>query len=126
VPPDPTTTLFAARCPDTARTLLDALAACGPAAEGEELILVSAPAAELEPLLHVLHTGVRALLTGRRWYGCDGSTGRSYELNPCAPIPAGVLLLSVEGDGRWDRIHPSARIDLPSLFEAARPGPRRR
>lgn len=106
----PTTTTT----PTTARALLAALAPSGPAAEGEELAFAADPPPEFDAALRVLHTGVRAQLAGRRWVGCDGSTGRVAPLTPAAPIPAGVTLLCVEGDARWDRIDPSARLDLPS------------
>jgi hypothetical protein len=109
----------AEKAPSTARALLDSLDGAGPTVEGEELAFADDPPAALLPVLRVLHTGVRALLAGRRWFGCDGETGRSQTLGPGSPVPAGVTLLSVEGDRRWDRIHPAARIDLPHLFEAA-------
>lgn len=105
--------------PATARELLELLAPFGPAAEGEDLVFAADPPAELDAVLGVLHTGVRAAAAGRRWVGCDGATGRVVVLNPAAPLPAGVTLLCVEGDGRWDRIDPAARLDLPRLF--ARP-----
>ncbi|MBN9518544.1 hypothetical protein J0H58_08510 [bacterium] len=105
--------------PTTVRGLLDLLTPFAPAAEGEDLVFAADPPADLDAVLRVLHTGVRAALTGRRWVGCDGATGRAAALNPAAPLPAGVTLLCVEGDGRWDRIDPAARLDLPRLF--ARP-----
>jgi hypothetical protein len=78
-----------------------------------------APPAELISLLRVLHTGVRALLSGRKWFGCgsERATGAPRPLSPDAPIPDGITLLSVEGDQRWDRIGAAARLDLPDLFE---------
>ena len=102
--------------PTTVRDLVSALGPFGPAADGEELTFAADPPEALDAALGVLHTGVRAALTGRRWYGCDGRTGRVAALNPAAPIPAGVTLLCVEGDDRWDRIDPAARLDLPRLF----------
>jgi hypothetical protein len=102
--------------PRTARDLLARLAPFGPAVEGEELTFAADLPAALDRALGVFHTGVRALLAGRRWYGCDETTGRAPELSPDTPIPAGVILLCVEGDGRWDRIDPAARLDLPRLF----------
>jgi hypothetical protein len=109
----PTTSATAA----TAHALLTLVRPFGPAAEADELVFESDPPAELEAALRVLHTGVRALLARGRWYGCDGDTGRVVELNPAAPLPAGIALLCVEGDHRWDRIDPAARMDLPQLFE---------
>jgi hypothetical protein len=104
------------RTPTTARDLLALVEPLTPAAEGEDLVFDADPPADVDPLLRVLHTGVRALVSGKRWYGCDGATGRVCELNPGDPIPAGITLLAVEGDQRWDRIDPSARLDHPHLF----------
>src|SRR5438874_1121878 len=50
----------------------------GVAANGEELVFDADPPADLGPVLCVLHTGLRAQLAGKRWYGCDGSTGRVW------------------------------------------------
>jgi hypothetical protein len=100
----------------TAHDLLVLVGPLRPAVEGEDLVFGVEPPADLDPLLRVLHTGVRALVIGKRWYGCDGTTGRVYELNPGIPIPAAITLLAVEGDHRWDRIDPSARLDHPHLF----------
>jgi len=108
--------------PMTVRELLARLDPFGPTTEGEELTFVADPPADLDIVLSVLHTGVRAALAGRRWVGCDGTTGRAEALNPNAPIPAGITLLCVEGDGQWDRIDPTARLDAPRLFAPA-PGP---
>jgi hypothetical protein len=108
--------------PATTRELLDALALFGLAAEGEDLTFDDEPPAALDAVVRVLHTGVRAQLSGRRWVGCDGTTGRVTVLNPAAPVPAGVTLLCVEGDTRWDRIDPAARFESPRLFDPT-PGP---
>lgn len=108
--------------PTTARSLLSAAEPFLPAVEGDELVFGSDPPADLEPALRVLHTGVRALLSGRRWWGCDSDTGRVVVLNSAAPVPDGVSLLAVEGDALWDRIAPEARADHPRLFAPDRPG----
>ena len=104
--------------PATAGTLLAAVLPFGPAVEGEELTFIADPPADLEAALTVLHTGVRAVLTGRTWYGCGSNrrTAAPRPLDPTVPIPGGITLLCVEGDGRWDRIGPAARLDLPHLF----------
>jgi hypothetical protein len=79
--------------------------------------------AELEPVLSVLHTGVRALLSGRRWFGSTSADGRSHknprvvELDPKRLLPADIALLCVEGDDRWDRIHLAAPLDCPVIFK---------
>jgi len=99
----------AARTRVTARELFKALAPFGPAVEGEDLAFDAGPLPDLDVALRVLHTGIRALLTGRKWFGCDASTGRVVELNPAAPIPADVGLVAVEGDRRWDRIRAGSR-----------------
>jgi hypothetical protein len=89
----------------------------GPAVEAGDLVFDRDPRAEWEPTLRVLHTGVRALLTLRPWWGASSDTPRVIVLNPAAPIPVGITLLCVEGDARWDRIDPAARIDIPQLFD---------
>ncbi len=109
--------------PRTAADLLAALRPFGPAADGSDLILAADPPPELVPLLGVVHTGVRAALTGRTWYATTErqKTGRFTRvevvpLDPAALLPDGVTLLCVGGDPRWDRVHPAARLDLPDLF----------
>ena len=94
------------------------------------------PPAGLLAALAVLGTGVRAVLTGRRWWGFDPRTGKACgptpaehrgllaygALDPGAKLPANVGFLSVEGDAVWDRIDERARAELPHLF-ASQPGP---
>jgi hypothetical protein len=107
-----------APAPATAAGLLAVVEPFGPAVDDGSLVFDRDPPAELLSLLRVLHTAIRAALTGRRWCGC-GSTRKTAgprPLDPSAPIPAGITLLCVEGDQRWDRIRPDAHIDLPRLF----------
>jgi hypothetical protein len=103
--------------PATASDLLDALREFRPGIEDGDLVFDSCPPPELDGPLRVLHTGARAVLVGRIWYGCDGETGRVVELNPGSPLPDRITLLCVAGDRRWDRIHPAARVELPELFD---------
>ncbi|MBY0461517.1 MAG: hypothetical protein K2V38_29730, partial [Gemmataceae bacterium] len=56
---------------------------------------------------------------GRPWWGCSGERARMWALSTAEPLPVGVVLLAVEGDGRWDRISPEAMADLPQLFAAS-------
>ncbi|HEX4611492.1 MAG TPA: hypothetical protein VH092_25080 [Urbifossiella sp.] len=104
--------------PTTAVAVLAAVRPFDPAVEGAELVFALDPSAELTAGLAVLHTGLRAQLTGRPWYGCgsDRRTAAPRLLDPSAPIPDGVTLLCVESDVRWDRIDADARVDLPGLF----------
>lgn len=102
--------------PTTAAELLQVLAGSGPAIEDGELVFALDPPIDLEPILAVLHTGVRAGLSRKLWYGCDGDTGRIIALSLASPIPPGITLLAVEADGRWDRIDPAANLDHPQLF----------
>jgi hypothetical protein len=104
--------------PHTATSLLAALADAGarPRVEERELVCDSTPPESLDLRLAVLHTGVRALLARRPWYGCNTDTGFARELNPTVPIPAQIGLLCVEGDGEWDRIRIWAWESLPDLF----------
>jgi len=102
----------------TAAAMLDAARPFGPAVEGAGLVFDRDPPPDLAAALGVLHCGVRALLTGRPWYGCgsDRRTAAPRRLDPAAPIPEGVTLVCVGGDPRWDRLDPAARLDLPELF----------
>lgn len=103
----------------TAAELLTALqeTGCEPTVDGEELVLSADPPDTLAVKVQLLHTGVRAILTGKRWYGCDTATGRTVALDPAAPIPHNVGLLIVEGAAeQWDRIHPLAHLDSPESF----------
>lgn len=83
----------------TAKELLARVRGSGPAVEGVELVFASDLPPELDVVVRVLYTGVRAALTGRRWWGATDGKPRVIELSPLAPIPAGVALLAVEGDG---------------------------
>ena len=105
--------------PTTARELLHSVASFGPSAEGEDLLFATEPSESLYPSLTVLHTGVRAVLTGRCWWGAVSDRPRVEQLSPDAPIPVEITLLAVEGDSRWDRISPDARLALPLLFGPA-------
>ncbi len=100
----------------TADELLERVRAFGPFVEGADLTFESAPPDELAALIEVLHTGIRARLSGRRWWACLADSPLAFEVNPAAQLPAGVALLSAEGDAIWDRVPPDAEIDVPSLF----------
>jgi hypothetical protein len=113
--------------PNTAAGLLALVRPFGPTVEDKELVFALDPPDELMPLLNVLHTGIRALLTARKWWANveNGKTGRFTRvelivLDPDQPIPLGTTLLSVDGDNQWDRIHMAARIDHPELFAHAK------
>jgi hypothetical protein len=105
--------------PSTAIRVLDLAKPFGPAVEGQELVFDREPPPDLLAALNVLHTGVRALLAGRKWFGCNTNTGRVVELAPALPIPAVVSLLAVEGDSQWDRVRSATRLELPQLFARA-------
>ena len=94
--------------PTTARGLFAILAPFGPRVEAGELMFDLDPPEALDRVLLRLHTGARAVLSRRPWFGCDGKTGRVVELNPGAPIPDGITLVCVEGDPRWDRLPPTS------------------
>jgi hypothetical protein len=108
--------------------LLDLVRPFGPAVESGELTFDADPPDELVELLCVLHTGVRALLTGQTWFGCGSErrTAAAVPLDPATPIPSGITLLSVDGDQRWDRIDPAARLEHPELFAAGTDAPGKR
>jgi|GEM_PF-2669833 len=108
----------------TARELLARVLDLAPSVEGGELVFATEVPTELLADLKVLHTGVRALLTGRAWWGSSTDAPvRVRVLNPNEPIPDGIGLVCVEGDARWDRIPPAARCDCPHLFAASVPRP---
>ena len=96
----PPTVWVRANAPSTVAGLLAALDSCGAAVEGEELVFAVDPLAELLPVIEVLHTGIRAVLTSRKWFGCGSTrkTAAPRTLDPVAQIPAGITLLCVEGD----------------------------
>lgn len=104
--------------PSTAANLLAAVLAYLPRVEDEALTFEIEVPPGLARRLRVVHTGVRAALTGRAWFGCgsDRKTAAPRPLDPAAPVPSGVTLLCVEGDRRWDRIDPGVRLDLHDLF----------
>lgn len=105
--------------PTTARELLAVVRSFGPLVEGTDLTFVTDLPEELDVVLRVLHTGVRAALTGRRWWGSTSEKPRVIELSPADLVPDGVTLLAVEGDERWDRVPIDARLDFPTLFVVA-------
>src|SRR5690348_17187474 len=100
----------------TAASLLATVRPFGAAVEGLELVFDDDLPPDIVELLRVLHTGVRALIASRKWFGCEGKTGRIVDLLPAFPVPEGITLLAVEKDTRWDRIHPSAWVECPRLF----------
>ena len=110
----------------TVNELLLALSAadCTPRVEGDELAFDREPPADLLAYVSLLQTGLRAALSGRPWFGIDGSgTGFSLgtlfdgALNPADTVPAACTLLIVEGDrSGWDRIQPALRDRLPQAF----------
>jgi hypothetical protein len=110
----------------TARELLARVLDLAPSVEGGELVFATEVSTELLVDLKVLHTGVRALLTGRAWWGSSTDAPvRVRVLNPNEPIPDGIGLLCVADDARWDRIVPAAGCDCPHLFAEPVPRPAR-
>jgi len=95
-------------------------AGCDPAAEGADLTLDADPPAELEPLIWVLHTGLRAILSGRRWFAFDAA-GRGcgprgdHALDPGRLLPRGATHVCVEGFA-WNRLDGCVGLH-PELFE---------
>ncbi|MBN9523046.1 hypothetical protein J0H58_31790 [bacterium] len=107
----------------TAVTLLEAIASYRPTVEAGDLVVESDPPPGLLARLEILHTGVRAILSGRKWQGGAYSTGDRpaiVDLDPAKPIPPGVTLLRVKGDSRWDRVPAGARVGAPELFSRPR------
>jgi putative DNA primase/helicase len=104
--------------PTTVADLLVALERANgwPIATPGKLTFPVPPPRELLPLIRVLHSGVRAILTRRPWFGLSGETGWADRLNPETPIPLWVEYLAAQGDTGWDRIRPASRTELPYLF----------
>jgi hypothetical protein len=104
--------------PRTAYTLLTTLTEAGarPRVECRELVCDLTSPESLDGRLAILHTGVRAILTCRPWFGCDTDTGFAWELNPTVPLPARVGLLCVGGDSEWDRLKDADREAVSELF----------
>ncbi|QDU20663.1 hypothetical protein [Urbifossiella limnaea] len=103
----------------TAVALLESLAPYRPIVEDGELVVELDPPAGLVARLEILHTGVRAVLSGRGWQGGAAVTRDRLTivaLDPAKPIPPSVTLLRVEGDSSWDRVPASARSGAPDLF----------
>src|SRR5262245_57626079 len=107
--------------PRTASELLTAVSNFGPAVEGFDLVFETDPPDEYDGMLRILQTGIRAILTGRRWFGISTETGRGWDHDPRFQLPDWVGMLLVEGDPRWDRLRPDARLDFPHLFRSERP-----
>ncbi|QEL15622.1 hypothetical protein [Limnoglobus roseus] len=114
----------------TARELLTELtkAQCLPSVEGEELVFSIAPPDELAAAVRVLQTGLRAVLTGKRWFGLSANgrgAGRpDGTLNPAGLLPRSARLATVEGDSQWDRLplpvdKVTARLFTPEAKRAA-------
>ena len=111
----------------TAVDLLAAIASFDPSPDGEGLAYDEGLPEDLERLVAVLHTGVRAIMTGREWWGStvsatvSGQNGlkrlpRVVQLDPSKCLPHDIQLLSVEGDSRWDRINLAIVCELPAVW----------
>ena len=72
----PTPVVKACASARNAVELLALVQAFGPAVEDGELVFATDPPANMEPVLSILHTGVRALLSGRNWWGSTAARGR--------------------------------------------------
>lgn len=117
----------------TAASLLRQLEPYGPVVEGESLIFtIDDPPDELFDRAVVLATGIRAILTGKRWY-CNDKNGRGVgplefgALRTDEPIPTSVVRLIVEGDVKtWHRVHKHWKKQFPELFTTVDPEKKRR
>lgn len=108
-----------ATIPNTARELCAVLHTYGVFVDGPELAFGSTLPAELESVVEVLQTGIRAVLLGREWWGTASDKVRMVTLNPAERVPDDITLLAVAGEAKWDRIRPDAVIDFPQLFAPA-------
>jgi hypothetical protein len=94
-----------------------------PAVDGHTLVLPPHLSDMHHRSLQVLHTGVRAILSNRPWYGCSCATGWSMPLSPERPIPGWVGLLCVAGDTIWYRI-PALKLNEWEHFFTNTPEPK--
>lgn len=120
--------------PLTAADLLARLGAAGVRVmvDGQVLVMGPAPPPDLRGPAGILHAGLRAVLTGRRWLVTwisptptrdGGRQTRVAVLDPAKAVPIGARLLCCEGDAIWDRIPHTAVRDFPSLFGPPLPKP---
>jgi hypothetical protein len=86
---------------------------------------------KLEPYIEILHTGLRAIVLNRRWFGTD-SGGRALgphamgagllregALDRTKPLPPAVAQLFVEGPGEGVDDVPTDAVDrLPDAFQS--------
>lgn len=109
----------------TVAKLLDMLraAGCAPSVRGHYLELAADPPDELEGYVELLQSGLRAMLTGRRWFGIDANGHGIGPLMDGAlafhqPLPSSAYLLCIESepDAGWDYVDPRARVVLPDAF----------
>ena len=104
----------------------------GPSVESAELVFASDPPDDLWQMAAILQTGLRAVLTNRRWFGidADGHTCGPYPsrghgpltfgaLDTAKPVPRTACLLTVEGEPGWDRVRPASLINYHRLFDTA-------
>jgi hypothetical protein len=97
-----------ATTPRTTRELVALVVPFGPIVKGEDLVFDAEIPTPLEAAMRVLHTGVRAVLTGKSWWGASATNPRVLLLCADMPIPANIDLLCVAGDQRWDRMSPGS------------------
>ena len=113
----------------TAAKLLGLLtqAGCVPSCRGFHLEFAEDVPAKLEGYVELLQSGLRAMLTGRRWFGIDPAghgvgpfTDGALDFHQ--PLPATTRCLSVEGEygAGWDVIDPLAKHELPDAFAGIR------
>jgi hypothetical protein len=104
--------------PYTTVALLAELERCGysPRVEGHRLTFDPRPPDVFLPVIRLLHTGIRAILTRRTWLACSTTTGWAQMIDTNKPVPSWVGLLAVQKDTKWDRIRSAAKFDLPYCF----------
>ena len=100
-----------------------------PSVDGRTLVLPPHLSDMHHRSLQVLHTGVRAILSNRPWYGCSCATGWSMPLSPEQLIPGWIGLLCVAGDTDWHRIPhltPDERLHYFANSPEPKPAERRK
>jgi hypothetical protein len=102
----------------TARELYDRLSAAGVllTVDGRKLLGAGDIPAELVEYVEVLASGLRAIVTGRPWWGSRSDKPGLEVLPLDQRIPEYITKLCVEGDGKWGRI----KLWLPELYRGGK------
>lgn len=113
----------------TAAAILVRVMEYGPKAVGCDLEFDQDVPDFLCPLVRIFQTGIRSIITGKKWFSNDANghgTGlREFgALDPRLPIPMATTWLAVEGDPGWDKVRWEWKEFNPECFVTAPAPPR--